>query len=106
MGILGIALGALAFWLALPPIATTAVLLPVFFGMLAVAAGIWAITRGEKRVGWGAVAAGIFGVGLGYLATRSGRTNLDETVVWSALLASMLRYATPLTFAAIGGMFS
>ena len=37
---------------------------------------------------------------------RSGRTNLDEVVVWSALLASMLRFATPLTFAAIGGMFS
>jgi general nucleoside transport system permease protein len=106
VGILGIAFGALAFWLALPPIATTVLLLPVFFGLLAVAAGIWAITRGEKRVGWGAVAAGIFGVGLGYLATRSSRTNLDEVVVWSALLASMLRFATPLTFAAIGGMFS
>ena len=106
VGILGIAFGALAFWLALPPLATRVLLLPVFFGMLAVAAGIWAITRGEKRVGWGAVAAGILGVGLGYLATRSGRTNLDEVVVWSALLASMLRFATPLTFAAIGGMFS
>jgi ABC-type uncharacterized transport system permease subunit len=106
VGIVGIVLGALAFWLALPPIATTVLLLPVFCGMLAVAAGIWAITRDEKRVGWGAVASGIFGVGLGYLATRSSRTNLDEVVVWSALLASMLRFATPLTFAAIGGMFS
>jgi general nucleoside transport system permease protein len=82
------------------------VLLPVLVGLLAVAAGIWAVSRGEKRVGWGAVAAGVFGIGLGILATRSGRTNLDEVVVWSALLASMLRYATPLTFAAIGGMFS
>ena len=26
--------------------------------------------------------------------------------VWSALIAATLRYATPLTFAAIGGMFS
>ena len=106
IGILGIALGALAFWLALPPVATTAVLLPVLVGLLAIAAGIWAVSRGAGKVGWGAVAAGLFGIGLGYLATRSGRTNLDEVVVWSALLASMLRYATPLTFAAIGGMFS
>jgi ABC-type uncharacterized transport system permease subunit len=106
VGILGIALGALAFWLALPPVATTAMLLPVFVGLLAIAAGIWSVSRGAGKVGWGAVVAGLFGIGLGYLATRSGRTNLDEVVVWSALLASMLRYATPLTFAAIGGMFS
>jgi simple sugar transport system permease protein len=105
IGILGIALGALAFWLALPPLASTEVLWPVLVGLLAIAAGIWAVSRGEKRVGWGAIAAGLLGIGLGYLATRSGRTNLDEVVVWSALLASMLRYATPLTFAAIGGMF-
>jgi general nucleoside transport system permease protein len=106
VGILGIALGALAFWLALPPLATTAILLPILVGLLAIAAGIWAVTRGERKLGWGAIVAGLFGIGLGYLATRSGRTNLDEVVVWSALLASMLRYATPLTFAAIGGMFS
>jgi simple sugar transport system permease protein len=106
IGILGIALGALAFWLALPPLATTEVLWPALVGILAVAAGIWAFFRGERKVGLGAIASGLFGIGLGILATRSGRTNLDEVVVWSALLASMLRYATPLTFAAIGGMFS
>jgi general nucleoside transport system permease protein len=106
VGILGIGLGVLAFWLALPPIATTAVLLPVLVGLLAIAAGIWAVSRGAGKVGWSAIVAGLFGIGLGYLATRSGRTNLDEAVVWSALFASMLRYATPLTFAAIGGMFS
>jgi simple sugar transport system permease protein len=103
---LGIALGALAFWVALPPIAATNLTVPFLLGVLAVAAGIWAISRAERRVGCGAVAAGMAGIGLGYLATRSGRSNLDEVVVWSALLASMLRYATPLTFAAIGGMFS
>jgi general nucleoside transport system permease protein len=106
IGILGVALGALAFWLALPPLATTELVLPVAVGILAVAAGIWAFTRGERKVGLWAVASGVFGIALGILATRSGRTNLDEVVVWSALLASMLRYATPLTFAAIGGMFS
>jgi simple sugar transport system permease protein len=31
---------------------------------------------------------------------------LDQVVVWSALFAAMLRYATPLAFAAMGGIFS
>ena len=33
-------------------------------------------------------------------------TNLERVVVWSALLAAALRYATPLTFAALGGVIS
>jgi simple sugar transport system permease protein len=48
----------------------------------------------------------VVAIALGVLATRSSVDKLDAVVVWSALLASMLRYATPLTFAAIGGMFS
>ena len=32
--------------------------------------------------------------------------SLETVVVWSALFASMLRFATPLIFAAMGGMFS
>ncbi|MBA2476567.1 MAG: ABC transporter permease [Actinobacteria bacterium] len=40
------------------------------------------------------------------LATRSSLGNLDTVVVWSTLLGATLRFATPLTFAAIGGMFS
>lgn len=105
VGIYGIGLGALAFWLALPPLAARTVLLPVFVGLLAMLAGVWAIARDEKRVGWGAVAAGAAGIGLGFLATRSSTANLDSVVVWSALFAATLRYATPLVFAAIGGLY-
>jgi ABC-type uncharacterized transport system permease subunit len=102
----GILLGLLAFWLTLPPITARSLIWPVFFGLLAVGAGIWTVTRGVGRVGWGAVAIGIAGIGLGLLATQSSVGKLDNVVVWSALLAAMLRFATPLTFAAIGGMFS
>ena len=42
----------------------------------------------------------------GVAATQSGVGNLERVVVWSALFAAMLRYATPLIFAALGGMFS
>jgi general nucleoside transport system permease protein len=106
IGIFGIGIGAVAFWLALPPLAARTILVPVFVGIVAVAAGIWAVTRDEKRLGWGAIVAGALGIALGILATRSSTANLDTVVVWSALIAAMLRFATPLTFAAIGGMFS
>jgi simple sugar transport system permease protein len=68
--------------------------------------GVGVIIRDERRMGGFAVAAGIFGALLGYLATRSSVGHLEAVVVWSALLGSMLRYATPLTFAALGGLFS
>jgi general nucleoside transport system permease protein len=106
IGMLGIALGVLAFWLALPPLATRTPIAPLLVGIIAIAAGIYAITRGAGRIAWGAVASGILGIVLGLAATQSGETNLELVVVWPALLGAMLRYATPLTFAAIGGMFS
>ena len=48
----------------------------------------------------------MLGFTLAYLATLSSLSKLDSVVVWSALFAAMLRYATPLIFAAMGGMFS
>jgi ABC-type uncharacterized transport system permease subunit len=105
VGIVGIFLGLLAFWLTLPPVHARTVLFPIFIGIFAIACGIWAQARDEKRVGWGAVAAGFLGIIFGMLATNSSVANLDKVVVWSALGAATLRYATPLTYAAIGGLF-
>src|SRR5688572_2772488 len=102
----GVLLGMLAFFVALPPITARSPLWPILFGLLGIAAGIWAVSRGVGRLAWGAVALGVIGIGLGYLATLSSETKLDTVVVWSALFAAMLRYATPLTLAAIGGLFS
>jgi general nucleoside transport system permease protein len=106
VGIAGIVLGCLAFWLALPPLQVDAAWLPVLVGVLAIACGIWAISRGVRRIGWFAIVIGVFGIALGLLAIQSSDTKLEVVVSWSALFAAMLRYATPLTFAAIGGMFS
>jgi simple sugar transport system permease protein len=106
IGIVGIALGVIAFWLALPPFELRSAPLPIAFGIVAVAAGIWAFTRGEKRIGGGAAVAGVVGIGGALLAVQANGERLDTVFVWSALTAATLRYACPLTFAAIGGMFS
>jgi ABC-type uncharacterized transport system permease subunit len=103
---LGILLGVLAFFFALPPVATRGPVVPLLVGLVGVACGIWAVTRGVGRLAWGAIAMSLIGIGLGILATRSSTTNLDIVVSWGALVASTLIWATPLTFAAIGGMFS
>jgi general nucleoside transport system permease protein len=105
IGALGIVLGILAFWLAAPPIEGRSLTWPLVVGILAAFCGIFAATRGALKVGSGAVAAAIIGVSLAELATRSSESNLNQ--VWNAsLIAQMLVFATPVTFAAVGGMFS
>ena len=102
----GIVLGLVGAFLALPPITVRSWVPSLLLALLAALAGVWAITRGEKRFGWYAIATAALGFGLAYLATRSEIGKLETVVVWSALFASMLRYATPLIFGALGGMFS
>jgi general nucleoside transport system permease protein len=106
VAVFGMALGVVAFWLALPPLHYRAVAVPIVIGVLAVATGIAAVARGERRAGWGAVAAGLLGIVGGVFATRATIPHLTAVITWSTLMAGMLRAATPLTFAAIGGMFS
>ena len=67
--------------------------------------GIWTVTRGRRRLGWGAVAAGLLGIGLALLATQSS-TRTSATTFDATLVAQTLSFATPLVFGAIAGMFS
>ena len=78
----------------------------ILIGLLAMTAGAWAIGGDEKRLGWGAIAAGIVGGAGAVAATQSGTGNLEDVVAWSALIAATLRYATPLIFGALGGIIS
>ena len=112
---IGIGLGMLAFLVTLPsfskqvswlPPSTRSLVWPILLGLLAAAAGIWSVSRGVRRLGWTAVGVGIVGVGLGLLATKASEGNLDVVVVWPALLSATLIWATPLTYAAIGGMLN
>ena len=103
----GVALGVVAFWLALPPLTVRSPLAPLAVGGLGVAAGLWSRRLGvSRRLAWGAVAAAVLGILLGWLATRSSVEALELAFVWSALIAATFRAATPLTFAALGGIFS
>ena len=113
IGMLGVAIAALAVWLMLPPLGDNVrnqtgwfELVPVYLGLLAIAAGLWAVTRDEPRWGWGAMVAGLLAIALGFVAAEGSMTDHEAVFVWSSLIAATLRWATPLTFAAIGGMFS
>ncbi|HWE83239.1 MAG TPA: ABC transporter permease [Gaiellaceae bacterium] len=105
VAVAGSVLGIAAFWSAIPPFTARSPVVPILIGVLAIAAGLWAVTRGTRRAGWGAIASGAIGLGLGYVSTRSSSSNLH--VVFAAdLIAQVLVFATPLTFGALGGMVS
>lgn len=103
---IGIALGLVGAWIALPPISARSWVWSLVICLVAVMLGTGIFIRGERRFGAYAVASGALGFSLAFLATLSGIGKLETVVVWSALLAATLRYATPLFFAALGGMFS
>jgi simple sugar transport system permease protein len=100
------ALGALAWFVALPPLMIRSPVPSLLIAALGAAAGVYAIREGDRRVGWLAVVACVIGAVGAVVATKSGEGNLDRVFVWSALIAAMLRFATPLIFAAMGGILS
>ena len=104
-GYVAIGLGAFAAFLAIPPIEARSPIWPIAVGIFAAALGIWTASRGRRRLGYGAVAGGLLGIGLGILATRSGTGNL-ETVFDATLVAQTFGFATPLVFGAVAGIFS
>jgi ABC-type uncharacterized transport system permease subunit len=105
IAILGIAFGVLAFWLALPPWTTQEIGWPLAAGIVAVACGIAAVPRGERRLGWWAIGLGIAGAAAALWLQGKDAETLDS-ILTAGVLASMLRFATPLAFAAMGGIFS
>jgi general nucleoside transport system permease protein len=104
VGWTGVALGAIAWYIALPPLTVRSPVPSLLLALAAVAAGVFAIRGEERRLGWGAVVAGVLGGVGAVVATESGVGNLEDVFVWSALIAAMLRFATPLVFGALGGI--
>jgi general nucleoside transport system permease protein len=113
IGIVGVIIAGVAIWLMLPPLADdlrdrtdSYELIPVYIGLFSIAAGIWAIVRGETKWGWLSALAGMLAISVGFIAAQGSLEDHSAVFVWSSLIAATLRWATPLTFAAIGGMFS
>jgi general nucleoside transport system permease protein len=99
-----LALGVLAAFITLPPIMLRTPVPSLVLAVAAVAAGVFVVREGEKRLGWIAIVIGVLaGVGA-VAASQTNEASLDAVFVWSALFAAMLRFATPLTFAALGGL--
>jgi general nucleoside transport system permease protein len=105
IGGIGIALGVLAFWLTLPPFTLRSLAAPLVVGIVACMFGVAALIQRERKVGGFAVAAGILGIAAGAWALSVDSQTL-KNVLTAGLLASTLRFATPLAFAALGGIFS
>ena len=105
IGGIGIALGILAFWLTLPPWTLRSLVVPLVVGIAACLFGVAALIQGERRIGSFGVAAGVLGIAAGAWAQSVDSETL-KNVLTAGLLASTLRFATPLAFAAIGGIFS
>ena len=89
-GIAGIALGALSFWVTLPPVTARYPGWPIALGVAAAAAGAFAAWGGARRAGISAITVGVLGAALGVLATHSSTANLTQVFTWSSLIASML----------------
>ena len=105
VGIAGIAFGLLAFWLALPPFTIRAAAVPILVGLVGLGLGAAALVQGEKKLGGFALAFAFLGI-LGGLWAQGVEKSTLQDVLTAGLLASTLRFATPLAFAAMGGIFS
>jgi general nucleoside transport system permease protein len=97
-------LGVLAAFIALPPIMLRTPVPSLVLAVAALAGGVVVVREGEKRLGWIAIVVAVLAGAGAVAATQTNESSLDAVFVWSALFAAMLRFATPLTFAALGGL--
>jgi ABC-type uncharacterized transport system permease subunit len=104
VGWVGVGLAVLAWFITLPPILLRTPVPSILLAAAAVGAGVIAVQGGQRKLGYGAMVAGVLAAILAVVSTQSGEANLERVFVWSALIAAMLRFATPLIFAAMGGI--
>jgi len=105
IGLIGVAFGFLAMWLALPPFEVRAQGAPVALAIIGLGCGAWALQGREWRIGGWAIGIAVLAVLIAVWA-QGRSTDTLVAIVNAGLLASTLQYATPLGWAAIGGVIS
>jgi ABC-type uncharacterized transport system permease subunit len=115
IGWAAIGTAALGLWLTLPPVELRSPVYSFMLCGLAAFVGVLVARAGELKIGWAAVVAAGACALLGWAATRSSVAHLDGAfttpsgpgvVDWGQMTFNMFVFATPIAFAAIGGMFS
>ena len=105
VAILGIIVGLIGLELALPPLQVQAAAIPIVLGLAALACAIWAISRDERKLGLWTLFVAIVATAFAIWVQDQNDTS-TSLVVNSGLFAATLVYATPLAYAALGGIFS
>jgi simple sugar transport system permease protein len=106
LGWAGVAVAILGFFITLPPIEVRTPVPTWVLCLGAAGLGVAALRAGQRRPGWTAIVVAALCAVLGWAATTAELTQLEVVVSWGALTAAMLRFATPLLFAGLGGLVS
>jgi ABC-type uncharacterized transport system permease subunit len=107
VGIAAVVLAAIAWILTLPPIMSRSAVPSIVLGLVAAIVGA-AVLRNPKhrRLGGVTIVVGLIAIPLALAMTNQTAANVREVFTWSAVIASGLTFATPLIFAALGGIIS
>ena len=107
VGIAAAVLAGIAWILTLPPIEARSAIPSIVLGLIAAGAGIFvALNPRHRRLGGATIGAGLIAIPLALAMTNQTAANVSEVFTWSAVIASGLTFATPLIFAALGGIIS
>ena len=104
MGIASLVAAVAAWVITLPPFLVRTPVPSVILAVAAMLAGSIAFVNDERKLGFGAFALALLALAGAFGNTNSGVGHLKVVFTWSILVAAMLRYATPLLFAALGGI--
>jgi simple sugar transport system permease protein len=106
-GIAAAVLAGIAWILTLPPIMVRSAVPSVVLGLIAAGVGVAvALNPKHRRLGGATIGAGLIAIPLALAMTNQTAANVREVFTWSAVIASGLTFATPLIFAALGGIVS
>jgi general nucleoside transport system permease protein len=106
VGIAGVVLGALAWVITIPPIGVRTIVPSILLAVMGAAVGAWSAAGGERKLGIEAIVVAVLAICGAVASMKSAHSTLESVFTWSALVAATLRYATPLLFAALGGVIS